>query len=327
MNHCKTEKIKDEGHEIKVSKQGSTRIRNGTNAWGAEKLCKVSDCSRGWARHGKSGLRFPGAVNRAALNRDSTEPTDTYTLMENLREAKQMQTPLYGIGMAGPRWQLAPQDDGEDDDAMPTLETDDDVTSDETDDDGFGDGPMDDAPPDTATYTQADASLPHSDGADMPDLISSEDDAASNQDDEGDEVPAAVNQRKSPTGQQDNKYAHLVCDNAAALMAFSPKTLSDVDNLLLDLPTDPTAVQSKGKQEIGAEAKGSATDATPTPTTTTATPTAQDPWEEVYVEGKEPPIPRSAIVSRQRPASRLQIELPIQLRNNVMFIFAFDTHP
>eukprot|EP00808_Paulinella_micropora_P019830 g12869.t1 len=26
-----------------------------------EKLCKVSDCSRGWVRRGKSGLRFPGA--------------------------------------------------------------------------------------------------------------------------------------------------------------------------------------------------------------------------------------------------------------------------
>eukprot|EP00808_Paulinella_micropora_P014104 g19840.t1 len=216
--------------------------------------------------------------------------------MENLQEVKQMPPPMYCIRTAGPRWldtlgrqverlaftngcydvaELAPHDgDGEVDDGMPTLRTDDDVTNGETDDDGLGDGPMDDAPPDTATYTQADASVTRSDDDDMPNLLCSDDDAVGDLDDNENEEPAAIGRREAPTEQQDSEHAHLVCDDAVAMMAFSPKTLSEVDNLLLDLPTNPAASQEEGKQETGVEA-ASATEATPTPATTTATPTAQ----------------------------------------------------
>eukprot|EP00808_Paulinella_micropora_P021345 g40548.t1 len=87
-------------------------------------------------------------------------PVVTEPLVQDLREDKQVQTPLYGVTMAGPRWpnalgrqleRLAVMDgccdiaglasqgqNGESDDEMPTLEIGDDVTDDETDDDENG---------------------------------------------------------------------------------------------------------------------------------------------------------------------------------------------
>eukprot|EP00808_Paulinella_micropora_P028717 g71824.t1 len=157
-------------------------------------------------------LAAPIPTSAPAPTVEEPDSPTTYPPILDLGDIKQ--APLYGLQMAGPAWhatlgrQLARlaiengccrvtdtdqrDESDEHDDNMPGLLTNDDVTNDKTDKDETGDGPINDAPPDISTYAQARASMCDSDCNDVPDFVSSEDEAMTDFDDGDGKQPTAV---------------------------------------------------------------------------------------------------------------------------------------
>lgn len=162
-------------------------------------------------------------------------------------------------------------DDDEYDDRMPGLLTRDDVSG-ETDADGAADGPMRDAPNDTAANAQARVSIYDSDDEDMPDLASMETEAMSDSDNE-DGQQTAADGRYTPATHTDVYSEGSTANDAVVLMAFSPKTLEEVDNLLVDVPINPTATTQGEQVPASDEKKSEATSSLSSALTSASAPT------------------------------------------------------
>eukprot|EP00808_Paulinella_micropora_P011677 g4173.t1 len=222
-------------------------------------------------------------------------------LVDDLREEKQ--APLYGLQQAGTAWQAVMIKQLTRLSFMANYRRIADAVQNDDDDE------YDDRMPGLLTRDDARVSIYDSDDVDMPDLASTETEAMSDSDNE-DGQPTAADGRWTPATHTDVYSEGSTANDAVVLIAFSPKTLEEVDNLLVDVPINPTAT-TQGEQS-------------------SYTVPRQDPWypdaslqaiiptllwlenynrEEVYVEGKEPPIPRSAIetpLNRHRRCDKCQ---------------------
>eukprot|EP00808_Paulinella_micropora_P007120 g29753.t1 len=203
------------------------------------------------------------------------EPADSAPLVPT-NEAKsdpfvQDVAPPYGVQTACPRWLANLCGKIASAATIENMRGESGQETGKTTDDEPHNRPLTDAPDSVNPHGQAHVPVDDCADDDMPALLSSDDDTS---DDSDDDVEEMYDQATSPAVQKDNKQDPTNDVNAVAMMAFSPKTLTEVDNLLLDLPTEADAPVKEKKSEASEEI-GQQTTAAPASSSATTTASRQ----------------------------------------------------